>query len=253
MRVGNPRIDLSDEGQRVIIWQYSNAPKINAVIENEVAFWGGNVSGLIQDWTTDVFNLKTANSFGLEVWGRILGTKRPLIEPQNYMIDESGHLRFYNPNTKSWHVIFLDGIDVPTIRVEVDPDNPKYAGILLNDEAYRRCLLARLFLLYSNVSINDINKYLAYMFPNKAVFVEDHYDMTMSIVFGYIPNDTELTILTYDDFSPRPAGVYMNYGVQIFNRNTFSFEGMNLGTWGTNEGTLDPELVKQGLGTFYTL
>lgn len=252
MRIGNPSLDLVG-GDKVFIWQYSNAERLNKILQAEIDFWNTEVSSFVSDWQRDVFNLKTANSFGLEVWGKILNTRRPLVSPQNYMIDNDGHLRFYNVNDESWHQIWLSGLPYPTFNVQIDPDNPRFDGVLLNDEAYRRCLLAKIFLLYSNASIHDINRYLQYMFPNKPVFIQDNFNMTMSIVFGFIPTDIELSIITFEGFSPRPAGVMMDYGVQIFNKNIFSFEGMNLGTWGTNENTLDPEQVKQGLGTFYNL
>lgn len=252
MRIGNPSFDLVG-GEKVILWQYTDAVRLNKIIQDELDFWQANVSDFIQDFERDVFDLKTANSFGLEVWGKILGAARPIVPPQNYIIDEYGQLRFGNVNDGTWHTIFLDGVPNPHFKVQTNPDNPKFAGILLNDEAYRRCLLARIYLLHSNVSIRAINKYLQYMFPNKPVYIQDNFNMTMSIVFGYIPTDTDLAIITYDEFSPRPAGVQLDYGVSILNRNVFSFEGMDLGTWGTNENTLDPEQVKQGLGTFYNL
>lgn len=252
MRIGNPSLDLAG-GERVFLWQYSNASRLNKILQAEIDFWGQEVSAFVKNWQRDVFNLKTANSFGLEVWGKILGTRRPVVSPQNYMIDTDGHLRFFNVNDETWHQIWLSGIPYPQFRVQANPDTPRFDGVLLNDEAYRRCLLARLFLLHSNVSVHDINNYLQYLFPQKPVYIQDNFDMTMSIVFGYIPSDVDLSIITFGDFAPRPAGVNLNYGVTALNRNIFSFEGMDLSTWGTNENTLDPEQVRQGLGTFYNL
>lgn len=252
MRIGNPSLDLIG-GDEVILWQYTDAVRLNKIIQSELDFWKSNVSDFVGNWGRDVFNLKTANSFGLEVWGKILGAARPVVPVQSYVIDELGQLNFENPINGTMHTIFIEGVDMPSFSSSENQGSSRFSSVLLDDEAYRRCLLARIFLLYSNVSVTDINKYLQYMFPGKPVYIQDNFDMTMRIVFGYIPTDADLAVITYDEFSPRPAGVMLDYGVSVLNKNIFSFEGMNLGTWGTNENTLDPEQVKLGLGTFYNL
>ena len=69
MRIGNPSLDLAG-GERVFLWQYSNASRLNKILQAEIDFWGQEVSAFVKNWQRDVFNLKTANSFGLEVWGK---------------------------------------------------------------------------------------------------------------------------------------------------------------------------------------
>lgn len=252
MKIANPDFKLVD-GERVYLWQYCNALRLNSILKSMTDFYQKDVEQFVSDWYKDVFNLKTANSFGLNIWGRILGAPRPTITPQNFGIDANGAFRFKNANTGTWHSVWLSGV-TPQINVEKNPvANPTLYPILLDDETYRLGLLAKLFLLNSNASIADINKFLKYLFPNKVVYVQDNYNMTMSIIFEFVPTQTDLTIITYEPFSPRPMGVYMDYGIKILDKNIFSLQGMDLGTWGTNENTLDPSVVEQGLGVFYNI
>lgn len=66
---------------------------------------------------------------------------------------------------------------------------------------------------------------------NYNVYVQDNYDMTMNIVFNkQLPSSADLSIITNDDFSPRPMGVMMNYGfVDI--ENTFGWNEAQMKTW----------------------
>lgn len=233
----------------VHLWQYSNAPYLSSLLNKHIKWFKEATQEFWDDWQRDVFSLDTANSFGLEVWGNILGVKRPASVPQNYVIDTSNILKFYNTNTKTWHSVWLAGVN--TFNVEINPqEGVEYSVFPIPDEMYRRCLKAKLFLLYSNYSVTDINRFLKYLFPNKSVYVRDNLDMTMDIIFNYIPTDVELSIITFEDFSPRPAGVKMNYGISLIDENTFGFAENQIGTWADNR-TMPP--VPNGYGTYYNL
>lgn len=68
----DPSVDLT----RHIFWQYNNSPNINALISarqnwfniNHVQFW--------QNWVNNVLNIKTANDYGLSIWGALLQVPR---------------------------------------------------------------------------------------------------------------------------------------------------------------------------------
>lgn len=249
MKIG--ALDTSfPQSKDVFLWQYANAHYLNALLSGNLDFFKSATFDFFKNWYSDVFNLDTANAFGLEVWGRILGVKRPSSVPQNYVIDNENVFRFKNVNDNSWHSIWLSG-NPSKFQIELSPGNESVQGAIpISDSMYRRCLKARLFLLYSNYSVNDINRYLNYLFPNKGVYARDNLNMTMDIVFNYVPSDVELSIITFKDFSPRPAGVWMNYKIDLLSSNTFGFEENKLGTWSGNE-SMPP--VPQGYGTFYDL
>lgn len=66
-------IDLS----KVILWQYDDAPKFKALVDKEQDFMNEAVTWFWEDFNHDVFNLATCNTFGLEVWGKLLNVARP--------------------------------------------------------------------------------------------------------------------------------------------------------------------------------
>lgn len=249
MKTGN--LDTSfPQSKDVFLWQYAKAHFLNSLLSAKFDFFKNSAFGFFSDWYKDVFNLDTANAFGLEVWGRILGVKRPSSAPQNYVVDNDNVLRFKNANDDSWHSIWISG-NPARLSVETNPDNSGVQGAIpISDTMYRRCLKAKLFLLYSNYSVNDIDRYLKYLFPNGGVYARDNLNMTMDIIFTYVPSDVELSVITFKDFSPRPAGVWLNYGIDILSKSTFGFEENGLGTWSDNR-EMPP--VPNGYGTFYNL
>lgn len=69
----NPQIDFSD----CVLWQYNNAPNIKAIIGSEQLFYNDNVYSFWTSWISDIFNINTAKTFGLNSWGAFLGVARP--------------------------------------------------------------------------------------------------------------------------------------------------------------------------------
>ena len=63
----------------VVLWQYSNSPNIKGIIDNEQIFINKAITQFRDEFDEDIFNLKTCNSDGLDLWGRLLGVQRPLI------------------------------------------------------------------------------------------------------------------------------------------------------------------------------
>ena len=66
------RFDFSVNVLRSLLWQYNNAPNIQALLQDKQTFYNQAQEQFWQDWLTNVFNLETANEFGLAVWSIIL-------------------------------------------------------------------------------------------------------------------------------------------------------------------------------------
>jgi len=60
-----------------IIWQYNDNKPLVGVIENQQAFINKDVTGFFSDFYNNIYNVETANLFGLLIWARILGLKVP--------------------------------------------------------------------------------------------------------------------------------------------------------------------------------
>lgn len=57
---------------RAILWQYEGADNLKALARFKSDWFGRATVSFWQNWYRDVFNIDTANDFGLSVWSRIL-------------------------------------------------------------------------------------------------------------------------------------------------------------------------------------
>ena len=69
-------INFTIDNSRCWLWQYDQAPNLNALLQSSADFVRNNVSQFWADWEQNVFNIRTANTFGLNLWGKILGGER---------------------------------------------------------------------------------------------------------------------------------------------------------------------------------
>ncbi len=61
-------LDLNVNLLKSILWQYENADKLKALVIGQQEWINENHTEFWKSWIRDVFNLKTANAFGLAVW-----------------------------------------------------------------------------------------------------------------------------------------------------------------------------------------
>ena len=91
MQVTN--FDFNCDLSPLVLWQYTDATKLRGIIDDQSAFMQKNVRQFWEDYNTNVFNLWTADSFGLTVWGLLLGQARP-----SYINDEP----FTDEDYRTW-------------------------------------------------------------------------------------------------------------------------------------------------------
>ena len=72
----NPEIDLS----KCFLWQYDEGGNLRTILQNEVNFINENVTQFWSNFLRDIFNINTANDFGLSLWGTTVGIPRPMYE-----------------------------------------------------------------------------------------------------------------------------------------------------------------------------
>ena len=75
MKVAN--YNFQQDLSKVILWQYDDAEKFKSIVANEQEFMDNAVTKFWDDFNTNVFNLNTCNTFGLELWGKLLNIARP--------------------------------------------------------------------------------------------------------------------------------------------------------------------------------
>lgn len=188
-------LDLNVNLLRSILWQYENADKLKALVIGQQEWINENHTKFWNDWIRDVFNLKTANSFGLAVWARILDVQLT-IEREENLEDVFGfgaeHENFEN-----------GGFGVAAGAI----DN-------VSVEQARKLLLARYFTLTHAPTVPNANMILEVLFGEGAVYVVDSLDMRYSTyTFDGDPDFLTRDLLKNVDFLPRPSGVGVDFTI----------------------------------------
>lgn len=153
---------------RAIDWQRNNAKTLNKLIQTKQDWYQTNVSQFVDDWYRDVFNVDTANEFGLKVWARILDL--PLF--------------FITRDIPVNMSVFGFGSEFANFNRGVFGD--KHYSFSL--EQRRICVKLKAFIISMNGSSVGINKALKEIFGEGKIHCVDHLDMTMT----YVVTDPEL-------------------------------------------------------------
>lgn len=195
--------DYSVNLLRALLWQYNEAERLEALVRAKQAWYDENQTQFFTNWYDDVFNLQTANDFGLAVWAIILGL--PLAVA---------------PNDSSEQNIWGFAADCENFN------NGNFAAtgstIILTPEQKRLVLRLRYFQLTTRHSVTQANEILKAVFGEGQVYVSDSLLMKIRYVFTTVPDPQVQFILTNYDLLPRPAGVKADY-VVIGDADGFGF------------------------------
>lgn len=197
--------DFSVDLLQALLWQYNDAARLQGLLTRKAAWYVENQTEFWTDWIADVFDLRTANDFGLAVWAQILNVALvaavPATEDRPVFGFGDFNLNFGNGNF---------GRDLN-------------GAVSLNTEQKRLLLRLRYFQLTSTGAAPEINAMLAYLFGVLGgVYVLDGHDMTAVYVFDFIPPSNMLFVFQNFDILPRPAGVETTILVEP--RDRFGFD-----------------------------
>jgi hypothetical protein len=178
-----------------ILSQFQNSPTIVSLVESLEAYIDPKVN--LDAFYNLVMNVladgATLNTYGLDVWGRIVGVSRNLNIPADIV----------NPGGYS----FTAGTYVL--------DNP----------SFRTLILIKALANITDCSIPSLNGLLSKLFAGRGrTYVIDHANMTMDMVFEFYLLPFEYAIVSASLAVPHPAGVLVNI-IQIGAADTFGFDG----------------------------
>ncbi|CUU68189.1 Protein of uncharacterised function (DUF2612) [Campylobacter hyointestinalis subsp. hyointestinalis] len=181
--------DYSVDLLQALLWQYNDAEKLQSLLFQKNKWYKENVSDFWDNWYRDVFNLDTANDFGLTVWAKILNISFSVSEPPRSASNTFGFGNYY--------LNFFDSNFYPE----------KSGDFILNENQKRIVLKLRFFQIISRATIPEINQALSVIFKSKAYAI-DIGDMSNEIVII----TTQLTadiqfILSRYDLIPRPSTI----------------------------------------------
>lgn len=174
-----------------VVSQYANSPILTTLVTNFADYIDPTAN--IEEFFDLVINVDTAQGYGLDVWGRIVGIARTLT-----VILPSSTFGFAE-GAPSWEPFnqgtFYFGI-------------PLTETYILADKAYLTLILAKALANICDGSIPAINQILLRLFPNRGnCFVTDGLDMSMTYTFQFTLTPVELAIVAQSGALPKPTGV----------------------------------------------
>lgn len=188
------QFDFSVDLMEALLWQHNNAVRLNALSRAKNAWYQENSGDFWTAWVRDVFDLRTANLFGLRVWSIILDLPLNFAVPLN--TSKAFGFGVYNANFNRRGFALTDN---------------NAATVDLEDA--RLLLRLRYLQLICYPSIPEINRILRTVFADRGgAYAEDSLDMRYVVfVLGFPPGSSLAQLLFQYDVLPRPAGV----GVRI--------------------------------------
>ena len=200
--------DFSVDILKVVKWEYDQAPNLKQILTFKDEWYTRYHAQFWADWERSVFNLFTANDFGLNVWAVILDLPlytQSAAAPANY--PAFGFAGF--------------GLNFERSNFATDADTVNRLTV----EQKRQLLRMRWWQITSDGSMPSINHALYDVFGSE-VYALDGHDMTITIVYQKVLPNLMMRLLQDFDLIPRPAGVKFNHLVKP--RDAFGFASYNL-------------------------
>jgi hypothetical protein len=200
--------DWSVNTLRALLWQYNEAENIQKLVASKQAWYEENQSNFWKRWVRDVFDIRTANDFGLSVWSIILGCRTVTDIPPTNKANFG-----FGPYNKNFNNGNFGQIGTKS----------KY----LNTEQKRILLRLRYFQMISRCTVPEINAMLKSLFQDVGqVYISDINSMEYIVyVFSFVPSQDIRFVIDNFDILPRPAAVGVRTIINV--RPVFGFGPYN--------------------------
>jgi hypothetical protein len=200
---------------QTILAQFANSPTIVQLVTNFNQYIDPRAD--LDTFYSMVWDVDTAQGFGLDYWGKIVGVSRNLTIPAG-----------------TTNMGFKEGLNYQPFG-----QAPFYNGSVatntyaLADPAYRTLILVKALANISQCSARSLNQLLQNLFAGRGrCYVSDTGSMQMRFTFEFPLYPYEIAILTQSGAVPRPAAVNAKI-LQVDLPNTFGFkEGQVYQTFG---------------------
>lgn len=152
-----------------------------------------------------VFDIETAQGWGLDNWGRILGV------PRGVQVATTDWFGYYGSGLQPWN-------QAPWFNPQQATNN-----FPLTDEAYRKLLMYKAAANIGSADAATINRLLKQVFPNTFDHIVDNGDMSIRAVFNDYLQPVEIGILNTYGALNKGAGVQWIY-LSVNPDETFGFD-----------------------------
>jgi hypothetical protein len=196
--IGQFEIGISPIGDQPFDWtqtlysEYANSPVVTQWLDFFSQWIDANES--VDMFYDDLWNIDTAQGYGLDVLGRIVRVDRVIqIVPTQYLwFEEADETTYGNTFGNS---IWYGGEPIGT------------SSYALSDDAFRQLILAKAAANIWDGSIPGLNRVLTQLFPGQVCYCTDGGNLTMTYTFTFPLNPVQQSIVTTTGVLPRPAGV----------------------------------------------
>lgn len=181
--------------EQTIISQYGSSATITQLVHNIDLYIDPRTD--FDTFYSYVWDVSTAEGFGLDIWGNIVDIQRVLNVPAD------------TPNPGGF--AFTPG------------------AYPMTDDEYRKAILTKALANITNCTADSLNNLLTNLFAGRGrCYVLDTGSMTMQLTFEFWLEPFEYVIITQTGAAPRPAGVLATI-FQVDVDTTFGFaENINL-------------------------
>lgn len=179
------------DSMETILAQYANSPVITSLVDYINQWIDPAVD--IDNFFNYCWNVLTAQGFGLDNWGTIVGVNRQITigTPPNYFgFNEA------LPGSQPWNQAPWYGGPTTSQTYE------------LGDDAFRTLILTKAIANISNFTAPSINHLLQFLFKGRgSCYVLELSPMQIEYVFNFALQPWEQAVLLQPSLLPRPAGV----------------------------------------------
>lgn len=197
---------------KTIMSQYANSPRLLHILRTTAMAL--DPDKFTEDFYRLVMSIPTANSWGLDIWGRIVGISRTVT--------------FANPEGEYFG--FEEGFYPFNQRPFSGAGSASDSWELTND-AYRELILLKALANIIYATAPNINSLLRAMFDRSAYcLITGH--MQMRYVFEFTLSPYQRYLVYNTDILPRPCGVDVSIIIDADTSGTFGFDGSGLQPFG---------------------
>lgn len=177
---------------KTVISQYGNSPTLLAMIAtmNDSINCDADADKIL----TYIWDIDTAQGFGLDILGEIIGVGRILNLPP------VGTYLGFNEGQS------MTGDDYNTFNNGIFYSGPETGAYVLSDTVYRTLIKVKALSNISDGTPYSYNRLLSLLFAQK-VYVKELSPLHMQYIFELPLEPYQLAILISPDIVPRPAGV----------------------------------------------
>ena len=176
--------------EQTLISQYANSQTITQLVKNIDAYIDPRAD--IDAFYNYVFDINTAQGFGLDILGRIVDIGRELLVAPT--------VRYFGFSEAG-----MEPFGQYPFQPLVDPASEVF---ILADDAYRQLILVKALTNITATNSRALNQLLQNMFVNRGrCYVNDMGGMQMRYTFEFLLTPYEYAIVVNSKAFPRPAGV----------------------------------------------